>query len=43
MRSIEILKQGIRSSLTLEGRQIINGLIVHEAMTKLRATFALLD
>jgi hypothetical protein len=43
MRSIEILKQGIRSSLTPEGRQIINGLTAYEAITKLRATFALSD
>lgn len=42
-RAIESLKQGIRSSLTLEGRQIINGLSAYEAIIKLKATFALSD
>ena len=41
MRAIELLKQGIRSSLTPEGRQIVNGLSPREAIIKLRATFAL--
>jgi hypothetical protein len=41
MRAIESLKQGIRSSLTLEGRQIVNGLSPRDAIIKLRATFAL--
>jgi hypothetical protein len=41
MRAIESLKQGIRSSLTLEGRQIVNGLSLRDAIIKLRATFAL--
>ena len=41
MRAIESLKQGIRSSLTPEGRQIVNGLSPRDAIIKLRATFAL--
>jgi hypothetical protein len=41
IRAIELLKQGIRSSLTPEGRQIVNGLSPREAIIKLRATFAL--
>ncbi|OKP08901.1 hypothetical protein PENSUB_5510, partial [Penicillium subrubescens] len=41
MRAIELLKQGIRSSLTPEGRQIVNGLSPREAIIKLRTTFAL--
>ena len=43
MLSIESLTQGIRSSLTPEGRQTINGLPAHDAIIKLRATFALSD
>ena len=41
IRAIESLKQGIRSSLTPEGRQIVNGLSPRDAIIKLRATFAL--
>ena len=39
--TIESLKQGIRSSLTPKGRQIVNGLSLRDAIIKLRATFAL--
>jgi hypothetical protein len=41
IRAIELLKQGIRLSLTPKGRQIVNGLSLREAIIKLRATFAL--
>jgi hypothetical protein len=43
MRSIQSLKQGIQSSLTPEGRRIINGLSPHNAIKQLRATFARSD
>jgi hypothetical protein len=41
IRAIELLKQGIRLLLTPEGRQIVNGLSLREAIIKLRAIFAL--
>jgi hypothetical protein len=41
IRAIKSLKQGIRSSLTPEGRQIVNGLTARDTIIKLRATFAL--
>ena len=41
MRAIESLKQDIRSSLTPEGRQIVNGLSPYDTIIKLRAIFTL--
>ena len=43
IRSIQSLKQGIQSSLTPEGRKIINGLSPRDAIIQLRATFARSD
>jgi hypothetical protein len=43
IRAIKSLKQGIRSSHTPEGRQIVNGLTARNAIIKLRAMFVLSD
>ena len=43
MRAMQSLKHGIQSSLTPEGRKIINGLSPRDAIITLRATFARSD